>query len=43
MTKNSQQINVNITSNKRITNISSTKFFGLIIDEALSWKITLIN
>ena len=34
MTKNNQEINVNISyDNKHITNISSTKFLVLIIDE----------
>ena len=37
--KNSQEINVNISYvNKHITNVASTKFLGLIIDETLSRK-----
>jgi len=37
--KNSHEINVNMSyDNKHFTNIASTKFLGLIIDEKLSFK-----
>jgi hypothetical protein len=43
ITKNSSTININIGyDNKQITNSTSTKFLGLIIDNMLSWKSHIV-
>jgi hypothetical protein len=40
VTKNNSLLDYNIMhSNKKIVNIHNTKFLGLILDNALSWKI----
>jgi protein associated with RNAse G/E len=39
MTKNSTSLDINIgLNNKFITNVSKTKFLGIVIESTLSWK-----